>query len=43
LEALVQRAEDWEVQQLAAETLGIQLEPVTAEAVHEPMTKVPGE
>jgi len=43
LEALVQRAEDREVQQLAAETLGIQLEPVTAEAVPEPMTKVPGE
>jgi hypothetical protein len=43
LEALVQRAEDREVQQLAAEALGLQLEPVTAEAVPEPMTKVSGE
>jgi HEAT repeat protein len=43
LEVLVQRAEDREVQQLAAETIGIVLESVTAEAVHEPMTKVPGE
>jgi len=43
LEALGQRAEDREIPQLAAETLEIQLEPVTDEAVSEPMTKVPGE
>jgi len=43
LEALVQRAEDWEVQQLAAETLGIQLDPVTAEAVSEQLIEDPGE
>jgi hypothetical protein len=43
LEALVQRAEDREVQQLAAETLGLQLEPVTAEAVPEPLIEDPGE
>jgi len=43
LEALVQRAEDREIQQLAAETLGIQLDPVTAEAVSEPLIEDPGE
>jgi len=43
LEALVQRTEDREVQQLAAETLGIVLEPFTAEGVSEPTTEVPGE
>ena len=43
LEALVQRAEDREVQQLAAETLGIQLDPVTDEAVSEPLIEDPDE
>src|SRR5262249_54504671 len=43
LETLVQRAEDREVQQLAAETLGIQLDPVTAEAASEPLLEDPGE
>jgi hypothetical protein len=41
LEALVQRAEDQEVQHLAAEVLGIPLEPVTADAVSETMTDDP--
>jgi HEAT repeats len=43
LEVLVQRAEDLEIQQLAADALGIVLNPIAAEAISETLTEDRGE